>query len=808
MRSSLSRRVCRQLVASHGFTSPACALSAPGHTSLSLRPTRPRHGSLTHLSRRTFMNMWKKEPREVKQAGFEPGFTTFVDFRAHSVEGTRLPSDEELVQAFRAFFDSKLTHRRAVNSSEAFVARLVLEHLQSIKTEELALTHQDLQKALGAIATPRSKGISRDHSEIATILYDGIKATRTGSKNLRPEEDARQEINSADLELYITALTRFGGSRKASQVLSSLQGFMRHSKLIQSDKLSRLHMLVLRGIATERQESPEIYAKQLEDLGFEYTSEFHEIMTTFFAETESDADGQLHEWFKRPIVGGKMARPESYMSLIRFSFRTSCQPDWLQVAMQDLCDSNPPKLWWDVVLKWAVYQGKDINHIRHMIDVIVQLNPGNEYVRADIFTINGLIEAAVETKNALLAERANALASEMDLKPNVRTFALLLEARMIGHDRTGAASAFEDLIHCGRLQSGSKNVDTVNLYLRHLCDADSTDSRRIVDVLGLVESQQGELKPDTVVALCLRFLRDDKTMEVVDTLGLHLKTFSMDERRIVREAFSRYCLDKAVSTARAWDGYSLMRQFFPETSRHERVQLMEGFFGRKRADMASHIFGHMRAHPDESIRPDLDAYVLCLEGLGAVPDAESLGMIHNMFKMDTMIQPNVRLFNAFIIAYTGCDEPRRAFDFWQQISNLPEGPTYTSLELAFRACQKMPFGYDRAKVIWEKMQRLEVEIPERVYDAYMLMLAGQGQLDQVQDMLLSKAVEYSSKLTPRLTRLAYIFNAIPFPHFQQAYKDWASLEFPDKWERINKYKMTKTVEGTDRISIAAERLKA
>lgn len=694
--------------------------------------------------------MWNREPREVKDAGFEPGFGTFAEFRAHSVEGTRLPSRQDLVNAFRMFFDHKYSYKRAVNSTEAFIARLVLEHLQADRTEEPVLNHKDLRKALEAIALPLSKGVSQDHCEIADVLYSEIKATKSSGKGLSEQGAALVEIDSFELRLYITVLTRFGASVRAAEVLSKLQEITAKSFQIILDKLLMLHMLILRGFATERQEQPEAYARQLLEAGFEYTSEFHEIITTYFAETETNAEGQLREWFQKPIDGGKMVRPEAYMSLVRFSFRTGCQPDWLQTAMQELCDSNPPKLWWDVVLKWAVYQGRDINHIRRMINIMVQLNPTNDYAKVDVFTINGLIAAAVETKNAPLAERANALASEMDLRANARTHALLLEARIMGQDRIGAASAFEDLIHCGPLQSVSKTLDSINLYIRHLCGGDSTESRGLVDVLGRVENQHGELETATVAALCLRFLQDDKTMEVVDTLGLHLKKFSMDERRIIRKALLDYCLDGKLSTARAWDCYSLLRQFFPETSRSQRVQLMESFFGRKRSDMACHIFGHMRAHPDENIRPDLDAYVICLEGLGAVPDWESLKMIHNMFKTDTMIQPNVRLFNAFIIAYTGCDEPRKAFDFWQQIADLPEGPTYQSLELAFRACQKMPYGYEKAGAIWDKMQRLEVEVPVNVYDAYILMAAGQEQSDMVKDLLLAREGDYSAKPSHRL----------------------------------------------------------
>lgn len=752
MRSSLSRRVCRQALASHGQPLPTCTLLGEGHVFQSLRPTRARRPLLRPPPRRTFLNLWKKAPRQIKDAGLEPGFGTFVEFRAHSVEGTRLPSRDELIHAWRTFFDNKLRSNRALNSSEAFVARLVLEYLQEDKTAEPALATVDMRRAMDAIAQPLSKVSSSDHCNLATALYREMMPRIFDSEKSTAHDNACRELNSTEFETYLTALIRFGGSTEASKKLSELESHVRNLRAsIKPERLQKFHIMVLRGIATGRHASPEVYARKLqEDYRFGYTSAFHEIMTTYFAETQQDDSGPLQEWFLRPIDGGKLARPDAYASLLKFCHRIGHQPEWVVKAMQHLCDLNPPKIWWDVVLAWAVYQGKDIDHIKHMQSVMMQLNPGNQYIKSDVFTINGLIEAAVETKNAPLAERLNVLASASSIERNAQTCSLLLQARMIGQDKAGAASALEELLRFGRLQSNSQIMATTNAYIRHLCETPSTQSTEIVNTLTLVESQHGELDPETVAAVCLKFLKDDKTMDVLDTLGLHLKTFSMADRSITRSALIQYCLDKNISTARAWDGYLLVHQYFPETTKEERIGLMEGFFGRKRADMACNIFGHMRAHPDERFRPDLDTYVLCLEGLGAVPDEDSLGMVHNMFKMDTMIQPNVRLLNALMIAHTSCDQPRRAFDYWGQIANLPEGPTYKSLEHVFRACQKIPYGYDRAKLIWEKMQKLDVDIPENVYDAYTLMLAGQMELEKTKDMLLFKQVEYAGKLTPRL----------------------------------------------------------
>lgn len=56
--------------------------------------------------------------------------------------------------------------------------------------------------------------------------------------------------------------------------------------------------------------------------------------------------------------------------------------------------------------------------------------------------------------------------------------------------------------------------------------------------------------------------------------------------------------------------------------------------------------------------------------------------------------------------------------------------------------------------------------------------------------------------------LTRIFNALPFPDLQQTYREWAALEFPDKWQKIQKLRMTKTLDGTDRILIPPERVQA
>lgn len=787
MRSSLtSRNVCRRLLASsHGFSSPASALSGlsqASSSSSSPRSTRRRRALLQPPSHRTFLSFFKsKPPREIKAAGFEPGFSTFIEFRSNTLNKVKPPSRDVLLEAVRAFFNHKLRYKKPVNKTQAFVARLVIEHLQAERNgradapqpsdegerkawmPQPMLNRDDLEKALRALAIYHRNGKSKDVANLAVFVYEELQALKRSLLAWKRASESKRtfsEIHSEDLLLLLTILTNHDQTMVAANILSKFNGVVVDpANPTSSDdkgtrnKLLKLHLLVLRGYGREgdlfrlRE-----YAKMLCDSGFPYTFDFATSMTGVLASIGEDGEAELREWFEKPLDQKNPNRegqiehlqsPKAYMDLVTFCSKTGRQPDWLKKALQELCDMNPPKRWWDVILNWAVCQGKDIGHIKKMIDVMTQVNPDDEAVRSDIQTINGMLKLAIAQKEYFLAERINSLASELGLRPDAETYLSMLKARIAGQDSRGAASAFQDVIHSGSITPGSETSEVVNQYLRYLCS--TTDSPTVIRSLSHVEAQQGELEPETVVDVCLKFLRDDRTMEVVDTLGLHLTQFSMDERLVVRKELLQYCLDMSISTARAWDVYSLLRQFLPETSKEERTQLMKAFFSRKRPDMACHIFGHMRSHPDDKIRPDLDTYVICLENLGLFPDSESLTMVHNMFKMDALIQPSTRLYNAFIIAYTGCGEPRKAFEFWRQVANSKDGPTYKSLELVFRACQKLPYGYDRAKVIWDKMQGLEVDVPAPVYDAYILMLAGQAQLDKVKTMLVARHTDYAEE---------------------------------------------------------------
>jgi len=163
---------------------------------------------------------------------------------------------------------------------------------------------------------------------------------------------------------------------------------------------------------------------------------------------------------------------------------------------------------------------------------------------------------------------------------------------------------------------------------------------------------------------------------------------------------------------------------------------------------------------------------------------QSLDMVHNMMKMDSSIEPNTRLYNALMLAYTACDEPYRALDFWQDITNSREGPTYSSLQIVFRACEIKPFGDKIAKEIWNKMKRMEIEVTPEVFSAYVGALAGSSLIGEVQQLVEGMEAEFGFK--PDVITIGTFYNAAPGQKQRDVVADWAKEAYPHLWAELNK----------------------
>jgi hypothetical protein len=374
--------------------------------------------------------------------------------------------------------------------------------------------------------------------------------------------------------------------------------------------------------------------------------------------------------------------------------------------------------------------GKGVEDVERMMEVMARRNPDT---RPDIITINGLVDLAISQNDPYLAERYIALGLKSGIHPNAQTFILQMNYRINAGDLTGAQSAYEALQSEEILES--EDLPVINHYLRALCASRTKNYDRIMAILQDLDSRHAKLEADTVSAVAMLHMHRDEIQDVYDILQTNCYHYTLPERARIRDVFVTFVLDRSISNARAWDGYQVLRQIFDETDVALRTQLMEEFFDRGRSDMACYVFGHMRQHPLPSHRPVLNTYISVLLGIAKTADKESLDMIHNMLKLDSSVEPNTKLYNALMLAYASTGDGDRALDFWDDVTNSSEGPSYRSLEIVMRACQVTPFGDFKATEIWGMIKRMEIEVTKAVWDSYVGALAGRGKLEEAQGIV-------------------------------------------------------------------------
>lgn len=371
------------------------------------------------------------------------------------------------------------------------------------------------------------------------------------------------------------------------------------------------------------------------------------------------------------------------------------------------------------------------------MNVMIQRNEGKskeKQIFPDIGMINQLIELANSRDDPYTAERYVALGQRWGLEPDARTYILQLDYRLKVGDLDGARAAYTKL-QSEDLSEGH-DLPFVNKLVVALCEKDKSYDT-IISIAEDLTERGVHFEPPTVAALARLHLRRGELEQVDDgLLTSHIRNYSLDQRAFVRNFLVSFILDRTYHTALIWETYRILRNHFPETSTEVRTTLMTEFFTRRRPDMGTHIFGHMRQSPHRDQRPTAMTYKACFEGIARTGgDAESLQLVHNMMKLDTEIEPTTRLLNGLMLAYTASGSPARALEFWDDIVHSSEGPTYSSIQIALQACETAAYGERKARDIWARMRRLGISLKREIYAAYVGALAGQVKFQECVDLV-------------------------------------------------------------------------
>ena len=726
MKNQLTRHVFQRILYNELYSQTRCWFRPRMQQCLQMR----RLAILPTVARRNLWGFSRKPPREQKPVDLDPGLGLMLELNERLGMRTRPPPPVDLARAFNDFF----RHRRNFPTP---LVELQAEHVLNTflflrdnytEVEDFGLSSDELRVALNALKNVPKHGSYEIHNELSRVLFEEIKKRRDAS----PEVEDAKVAWSKHLTSFIQATSQYGDPFYARDLVEQYW----HSDLKQSNRL--VWTQVLKGFA--REGNTEAFVKTIEimqkhDVAF--NSKDHQAVVIYFAK-----NGDLEntkKWYMYPIANNGVSTFHTDVFVLKLCIRHG-EFEWGEPIFRSMLAKDPDRRAWNVTFQWAAAKGKGVDEVERMMKVMVRRNEENEIpVRPDIETINGLVELANSQNDPYTAERYVALGERWGFQPNAQTHLLQLEYRMKVGDLDGARTAYS------RLRAEEVPDDADIPFVNRLVVALCNDKRLNYDVImGLVEDlseRKARFEPETVSALSRLHLQRGEMHDLIDLLNTHAFHYGLDQRASVSSVFTDFIHDRSNSTSRAWDAYSILRRIFSEIHINIRTKLMNEFFERKRSDMACHVFGHMRQQQTMEDRPNVDTYISCLEGIASATDGESLGIVHNMLKLDSKIEPNTRLYNALMLAYTACGKPRRSLDFWEDIVHSREGPTYSSIQIAFRACEVAPFGDTQARDIWGRLRRFDIEVTREIYTAYIGALAGNGLLTEAMGLIENAEAE-------------------------------------------------------------------
>ena len=724
MQSHLTRHVIRQIIRNKPLIHLQCCSS-------SLLRQNGRGTVVLGLPRNTSRSLFgfsRKVPKEPRTTDLDPGFLQLLELNNMLAVKARPPSPQSIIKAFRELFAFKKKEGSSLEELQAEHAIIAFRYLQKANHEEagFGLSTQDLQVVMYVLSR-RKRNEERQERviELANIVFEELESRRAKDPN------AVEAYGTEVLSPYIQILTRCGESLKARRLVEEYQF---PTSADRKDSRS-LWSHLLQGFAAEQNDEEVLRTIELAKAsGVDFDKPTYRDLV--LACINQDNMAMTKRWYAYPIHGGELPNRSINCAVLRMCIFHK-ELDWGQDIALKIMQGKPQKEEWDTLFQWAVAKGKGVEEVERMMNVMVQRNENtvHQHLRPDADTINGLINVANKMGDPYLAERYVAVAEKWGIPLNASTYLMQLDYRIKAGDIAGARHAYAQL---QGEELDKEDVPLVNKLILAMCKAPKLDYEAVMGLVEDMTERNVRFEPDAVSALCLIHLKRNELHDVIDLLQTHVFHYELQERASIRDMFVAFCLDRSNDVAIAWDAYTILRQLFDETDREIRTRLMNEFFDRNRSDMAIHVFGHMRQSPHREKRPTACTYTQCLEGIAKQADLNALETVHNMLKLDSEVEPDTRLYNALMLAYTACGEPERSLEFWDEIVFSREGPTYNSIRIALQACGAMPFGESQARDIWKRLKRFKIAVTKEIYASYVAALARHG--------LIAESIEQLDKM--------------------------------------------------------------
>jgi pentatricopeptide repeat protein len=779
MRSHLTRSVFRRILANQPFTHSYCQRTP--------RKWVQNNGIKLHwaVQQRSFWSLFSSQrddgyfPTEY-QRYMEPGMQVMENLVEALDQQSRPPDTRKLVAAFTDFFalkanplnrNSKGTShpRPSIRLTEYYIQHLLItfsylldqravgQSLSDLGINDAALV--DVLRLLSAADVDPEAGAGV--ADLSSNIFQAL-TNPTVEDEAKPRSDKMN--HPIPVEPYIVILSLSGKSEDAL----SLFDRWHPQNVFAAEKKLLYHIII--GLAREGKEDAAmkvlesrlaptgeiqgpVLRKTFKNLLDHSTKSRFVYLTKQMADfvTRSGADMQINSNTWVP-------------TLLAFSIHTDdlkWGEQWYRrlLAEKGALDGEFGVENWTLVLLWLAVNGQSPEEMEKVVAGIMNGNEGGKSVRGpSIASINELVSYANSKNNPFAAERYLALGFRWGLNPDAETFLRQMEGRLQAGDVEGAVTCYKELEIKEQI-SEDRDLPGLNRLLQALCSFRNLDYNLLLTILDKLLLRKSSLRPETVAALCELFIQRGELGEATDLLKkARLDLYSKRQRELITRALFRLVTERKLKTLQAWQAYELLHKAFPELSVKDRTTIMNSFFDRDQADMACMVFGHMRQSHDKKKRPTADTYVECFEGLSQYPDEDSLQLVHNMLKLDTHVDLSTKILNALMLAYMNSNSPQRSLEYWDDILNSQEGPTYNSIVIVLQACQRAMGGHRVARVIMQRLASLEVDVTQQIYAAYIGALSHHG--DHELAFQLVDSMQADMGLTPDTLMFVTPFNKI------------------------------------------------
>lgn len=635
---------------------------------------------------------------------------------------SKVPSHDVLTKAFRDFFSARAEDPGVITD---FQARLLIVTWRHLKARQEELEPDDWQAVFSMENLEKILFILSEMKFPPKCCHIVLRLARYAYLELCDSHGSGAgEISGPALIAYVNLLSLNGNAEEARRVVQEFWGTL--NKVEPSPWLT-----VMRGFAIEG-EGYQIkkLSDELEKQGRKFDPATQEELIKPLI--EHDFLNAVKVMYKCPVCDNLEPSLPTKEAVIKFAILKS-ETAWAKPILESL-PPNPSPQTRDITLLWEAAHGKGAAEIAGTVTSWAAENPEMKSTLT-ISCVNNLIEFANSTGNPPLVAEFAALASQWGLEPDTQTRLLLLESRVQAGDVKGALECIRGIPELNEV--ALTRLPLMNKLIRMLCLCEQRDSlfEQTSSLLDPLFENNAYLEAETVAALTRMLLYRRDWDAVSELLRPILGSYDTEERAKIRNALVDFIMDPTRESEDVWDVYGLLQLAFPETSVKSRTAIMTSFFERGRSDLACLIFGHMRQAESLTNRPKPSTYAKCFRGLAITQDAKNLEVVHNMLKLDLMVDLTARIFNGLMLAYSACGMPEKAMEIFRQILQSEEGPSHKTIVIFFKVCQKHHDGTKEAMKMMKKVKLLEIEVDRELYTTFIEALAAQCEFNLAVDAI-------------------------------------------------------------------------